>query len=142
MPVADLLLPELRKAFPDRAFRTGNSPEPIAVFPAACPEVGHVSIYDDGDEATVLIENVTHHHVNPYDAALTPEEAARRITEDVVDFLRELFADRVLLWSIDQGRKGGGWERSFDGAVPNSLSADADVFVWARCIQKGRPSTR
>jgi hypothetical protein len=33
-----------------------------------------VQIYDDGDEATIVIENVTHHHTNPYDAEMTPRQ--------------------------------------------------------------------
>jgi hypothetical protein len=80
----------------------------------------------------VVIENVTHHHVNPYDEAVNTEERCRWISEEVMVFLSQLFADRVFLWSINKGVGGGGWKRAFDGAIPPDTPSGADMFVWSR----------
>jgi hypothetical protein len=133
--ISQVLIPRLREKFSHRRPRLASPPEPVAVFPAACSEVGHLSIYDDGDEATVLIEHVTHHHVNPNDGSLSSEERARFVTESVVEFLEELFADRVLLWAIERGERGGGWLRPFEGDISGEVPHDADVFVWSKRIR-------
>jgi hypothetical protein len=91
-------------------------------------------IYDDGDEATVVIENVTHHHTNPYDSDMKDNERSRWIASKVVEFLRELFDDQVFLWSINKGQRGGGWRRPYDGSIPADVPAEADMFVWSRRI--------
>lgn len=132
----DVLVPALEAAFPDQPMRLSDPPQPIATFPGACPEVGCVQVFDDGDEATVVIENVTHHHVDCYDQALSESARFRRMATDVVEFLRELFADRVLLWSRDQGRGGGGWQRTFEGEIPKNVPEDADTFVWSRRLAR------
>lgn len=132
----DALLPALGAAFPASGMRTEPAPGPVAVFPAACAEVGDVLVYDDGDEATVLIEHVTHHHVNPDDPEMTANERARGISLEVVAFLRALFADRVFLWSRQQGKAGGGWTQPYEGVTPDDTPEDADTFVWSRRVER------
>lgn len=134
--IRQLLLPALEAAFPSSGMRVSDPPEPVAVFPAACAEVGDVQIYDDGDEATVVIENGTHHHTNPYDAEMTSGERAQWVTREVVEFLRALFDDRVFLWSRQRGRCGGGWNQPYEGVIPDGLPEDADMFVWSRRVEK------
>jgi hypothetical protein len=68
------------------------------LVPAAHPEVGDLVIWDDGDEATVFVGAITHIHMTPYDTALSKEQAAERIADEVTDFIENLFADRVLMW--------------------------------------------
>jgi hypothetical protein len=129
--IADVLIPQLRAKFSDRGLLVGSPPDPIAVFPARCEAVGPLTIYDDGDEVTIDIANVAHGHVNPYDQATSEAEIAQWVTDCVVNFLEELFADRVLLWAVDGGRVGG-WRTSFDGAIPRDIPKEADLFVWSR----------
>jgi hypothetical protein len=134
--IAGALAPALRAAFPDPHVRISAPPDPVAVFPAACAEVGEVVVYDDGDEATIIFWNVGHHHVQADDADLSEDERARWIAEQVVGFLRDLFADRVLLWSVEQGRGGGNWHRPWDGTIPAGVPDGADVFLWSRRIAR------
>jgi hypothetical protein len=94
-------------SFPASSFRPGSDDKTIAVFPALDPEIGSVTIWDDGDEATVIIGKITHGHFNPYDESLSESERVRRVTEEVVGFLADLFSDRVLLWTEPSGRSGG-----------------------------------
>lgn len=136
LTIREILVPALEAAFPASGMRTATPPMPVALFPAACAEVGDVHVYDDGDEATVLIEHVTHHHVEPDDTEMTPNERAQWITLDVVEFLHALFGDRVLLWSREGGKRGGGWWRPYEGVLPGDIPNDADVFVWSRRLER------
>lgn len=127
----ELLVPTLEAEFPGRGMRVGAPPDAVAVFPAACAEVGEVQIFDDGDEATLVIEHVSHSHFNPYDYGLTAAERAQWITREVVEFLRELFSDRVLLWTAPQ-RGSGGWRLLDEGEAANAGHTGANAFVWSR----------
>jgi hypothetical protein len=131
--IAGALAPALRAVFPDARVRISAPPDPVAVFPAACAEVGDAVVYDDGDEATIIIRNVGHHHVQADDADLSGDERARWIAEQVVGFLRDLFADRVLLWSV-QGRSSG--HQPYEGRIPAEVPEHADVFLWSRRIAR------
>jgi hypothetical protein len=51
--IRDVLLPALQSRFPSRGFRADASPNAIGSFPSAHEQVGDVTIWDDGDEATV-----------------------------------------------------------------------------------------
>jgi hypothetical protein len=108
--------------------------QPIATFPASQEAVGKVLVYDDGHEATVLIENITHGHFNPYDKKLSEAQRDEMVTEDDIDFLKALFSDPVLLHcSPDKHR--GGWTRLDlkDRAV--ELSPAFQYFLWSRPYQ-------
>ncbi len=96
--IRDVLIPELQKRFPERGLQIDTTSNRIAAFPAALAEVGKVIIYDDGEEATVMIEHITHGHFNPYNPALSQDEVDRQVSEDVIDFLEALFEDKILLW--------------------------------------------
>lgn len=134
--IREVLVPTLKAAFSDFGVRFAEPPAPVAVFPAACSEVGDVQIYDDGDEATVVIENVTHHHTNPYDPEMNSSDRARWITNEVVEFLQTLFDDRVFLWSRRQGHGGGGCHWPFEGVIPDGVPDDADLFIWSKRIER------
>ena len=134
MSISDVLIPELRAKFADRGLRCGSSPDPIAVFPAQCEGLDDLKILDDGDEVTIYLGDVTHGHVNPYEEATTSEAAARWITTEVVEFLEELFEDRVVFWGIREGGSGG-WQMSFNGDIPRSIPREAEVFVWSRRLR-------
>jgi hypothetical protein len=105
--IRDLLLPELLTRFPSRGFQLENSGNTIGFFPAANPAVGNLYISDDGDEATLFIGELTHCH---FDADYGETEIEKRITNDVLEFLDELFADRIL---IHKSRRTGA-----DGSMP------------------------
>lgn len=125
--IADVLLPALRERFPERPFVEGPSPDVMAVFPAAHPEVGDLQILDEGYEATVIVGPHTHGHFNPYNPQLTAREVAEHVTDSVLRFLDNLFADRVLIWS-NPGHSGG-WKKAPSDTT--SLPSAARAFVWS-----------
>ena len=108
--IRNYLVPARKKEFSGWEISFGDPPQPIATFPACQEAVGKVLVYDDGQEATVCIEKLTHGHFNPFDEILTENERAKIITEDVVNFLKALFSDRVLLHTSTVNRVGG-WIR-------------------------------
>ena len=72
--IRESILEELRRRFPPQAYRVGTDGKTVAIFPSKCSEVGDVTIWDDGHEATVVIEHITHGHFNPYDESLSESE--------------------------------------------------------------------
>jgi hypothetical protein len=110
MPIlAEILIPKLKGRFADRGLRTASSPSPCAVFPAGYPEFGDIQIYDDGDELTVVAGNFTHGHFSNYDEALSVQQKAEAITDAVLQFLEQVFADEVVFWGSHEA--AGGWHK-------------------------------
>jgi hypothetical protein len=126
----DVLLPALEKSFPNRGLRTGQPPDLIAVFPAAHPDVGDVTIHDDGDEAIVQIGDISHGHFGWDDPNRTGAVAAHAVTEQIVRFLNDLFADRVLLWK-QAGNGAGGWYLLGYNNAPSFMGAEDFTYVWS-----------
>jgi hypothetical protein len=133
--ISQELLPRLLARFPDADLRIESSRNLIATIPAKCQETGDLHISDDGDEATVFIENVTHSHFNPYNSELSDEERARWVADDVIEFLEKLLSDRILLWAVDGGRRSGGWRSDYSGEIPTDVPKSAAVFIWSRRLR-------
>ena len=121
------LLPVLRERFPNRGLVEAKAPGPCATFPGIHPGIQGVSIYDDGDELTVVVEDLTHGHFAEYDDNLLAEERERRIVDAVVEFLNDLFADQVVVWG--KANVGGGWHRVGESTwgVPSGIKE----YVWS-----------
>ena len=128
--IAQTLLAALRAHFPDRELRLGTPPEPVIIIPAQHLAVGDISIWDDRDEVTLEIGDITHGHFAAYDAS-SADELVQAVTDQVIAFLDTLFADQVLLWKARSGGAGG-W-RVLDAAHPFTyqLPADAACFLWS-----------
>ncbi|MHC4504729.1 MAG: hypothetical protein ACYTFI_15600, partial [Planctomycetota bacterium] len=90
-----MLIRELEKKFGAGSFRTGESA--AVVFPAKHADVGDVEIWDDGEEAILSVGGISHGHFACYDDDLPQDQARREVIEEVVDFLEDLFSDRILL---------------------------------------------
>lgn len=124
------LIAALERNFEDVPFTFGVAPDAVAILPSPCPEVGTLTIYDDGDEATVDISEITHGHFNSYDESLSDDEHERSTTGSVVGFLRELFADRVLLFRTPDRRMGGWQFLDMSPEVP-PRETGCEYFVWS-----------
>lgn len=126
----DYLIPALKREFPEWEIIFDHPPQPIATFPARQETVGRVMVYDHGDEATVLAEHISHAHFNPYDETLKEADRNEWITQTVINFLKALFSDRVLLHVRLDGR-GGGWEEFDPHQAPVQLSASSRYYLWS-----------
>jgi hypothetical protein len=128
--IRDVLFPLLMSRFPRRGLRTGSSPDLVATFPAAHSAIGDLTIWDEGDEATLAIGMILHEHFNPEDASLTAEQIAERVAADVLDFLENLFADRVLFWRSPDSRSRGWLVSGEDHGLP-LINEDVQTFRWS-----------
>src|SRR5262249_9607059 len=124
--ISDVLIPKLQQRYPNRHMRIGSPPAPCAVFPAVHPEVGDIEIYDDGDELTVVAGNFTHGHFSNYEAELSTKQKAVRITDSVLSFLDDLFADQIILWGSHEG--SGGWYKKGE---TSEWRKGAKAYVWS-----------
>lgn len=128
--IRDYLIPAVREAFSDKAFSFSTPPHPIIRLPSGCDQIGNLEIYDDGDEATVCLTEITHGHFNLYDSNLSQEEVDRRVTKDVISFLRELFSDHVLLFR-GPSRGSGGWRLFRDVPNDRDFVGGREYFLWS-----------
>jgi len=135
MVIRDILVPLLER-FKDRGLRLGTPPDPIAVFPAAHPDVGDVKVSEgNGGGADVAVGDVARDHFfNPYEEERDTSEAAEGIARNVVRFLEELFADRLLIWRSTDGRTRG-WRERGDAGHSAPLVVDDRAYytyIWSR----------
>jgi hypothetical protein len=140
MPVRtlrDLLTPILKERFGDRQFSMGAGKQ-IATFAAAHPDFGGLVILDDGDEATVAVGRLTHTHFGPVGDVSVTEDVEMIILQPVVEFLGDLFADRLLVWCVPGKRAG---YQSVNNPVEH-LPKDAMMFVWSGPWRAGADAER
>jgi hypothetical protein len=130
--IRDYLIPEVYNAFSGWEMQVNPESNPIVTFPAVQKEVGRLYIHDDGDEATVYVEKISHGHFNCYGGeALSVQERERAIAEDVTHFLQSLFSDRILLFTSADKRLGG-WATLDNGNGPAQLAAGRIYYLWSK----------
>lgn len=130
--IRDKLIPALQQRYSDDGVQMGSGlkPDPVAVFPAKHPSVGELTIWDDGEEATVNIGEITHGHFNLYNPDLNQDQIDEGVSSQILDFLEDMFADKYLLWKSRDGRSGG-WQHLDHIDMPLERQTDADYFVWS-----------
>lgn len=125
----------VRARFPDRQINVGGERAACVVFPAAHAEVGDIEIYDNHGELVVVIGKFTHTHFANYDRGISQAERDRRITEEVLQFLEEVFADRIEFFG--NGRGSGAWrvrKNAPRGAI-SKLLFGRTTYVWSGPLQ-------
>jgi hypothetical protein len=128
--ITEMLRKELAARFPTLRVISESANEPNLTIPACHPDVGNISLSDDGSEATLCIGSITHSHFCDYSDDISENERVKAIVDDVLSFLEMLFSDRVLLW-----KSGifGGWRLLKEGEEPDvsSYPAGTQYFVWS-----------
>lgn len=123
--LSERLLPILRERFPGRGLVEGHAPDPCAAFPGLHPGIRQVAVYDDGEELTVVLDDLTHGHFSDYDYSGAAADREQRIVDGVVEFLGDLFSDRLAVWG--QHAVGGGWYRVDEPHLGQGQRA----FLWS-----------
>ncbi len=138
MSLRDLLLQTLRERYRTRGVQLFENAErgPLARFPAAHPEIGDLELGADAREmgVNVRIGDVLQDNFHSFDTHLTDAERNRRVVQEAVRFLDELFADRLLFW---KGADGGGFgwrERGITGSFDPLVLDNRRylVYLWSR----------
>jgi len=132
--IRDLLIPAVQGVFPHLQLKISPSSNPIVSLSSGSVEIGDLQIYDDEDEATVVITGITHGHFNVYDEKLNRVEKEQIITEDVISFLVALFSDRVVLYRTPS-KDMGGWTIIEHGFGDIEFVAGREYFVWSGPIE-------
>jgi hypothetical protein len=128
--IRDHLVPAVKEVFPNLAFKISPTSNPIISLSSSSAEIGDLHIYDDGDQATVIITGITHGDFGVYDENLNTKEKEQIITEDVISFLVTLFSDRVVLYRTSS--KGmGGWTVIEQGVKDIEFVTGREYFVWS-----------
>jgi hypothetical protein len=94
-----------------------------ALFRARFPQIA-LATPDDPD---VFLGELTHGHFSVYQRATSPEDVARQVCEQLLDFIEALTRDRVMVWSSGAG---GGW-RCLESGGPRDLPPNARAFLWS-----------
>jgi hypothetical protein len=138
VPLREILRQTLVERYRDRGLQVFENAErgPLARFPAAHPAVGDLEL---GAGAVpiginVRIGDVLHDIFHSIDAHLDEAERNQRVVREVVRFLDELFADRLLFWKAADGR-GRGWrERGFTDSLDPLVLDNRRylVYLWSR----------
>jgi hypothetical protein len=128
--IRDYLTSAIKKSFPSFPFSFSQSSNLVATLHSAFLGIGRLEVYDDGNEATVSISEITHGHFYSDDAILSEEQRQQQIAEDVIAFLRALFADQVLLFRTPS-RGTGGWLRLDLSPEPPIFTSGREYFLWS-----------
>jgi len=108
--IRDLLIPQIKERFAQYQPVINLNDNPVVTITNPLPAIGAVTIWDEGEEATLAIGKISHGHFTIYEKGLSPEVIHQRLADNLLDFLEALFADKVLLWVSDDG-EAGGWQR-------------------------------
>jgi hypothetical protein len=125
MALFEVLVPLLRARFPSLAFTGPSGQPPQLTIAASHPDVGDIVLRDDDEEITAYLGHFTHRHFSNYDE-IPIAEKEKIIAEDVVKFLADLFADRIIMWGSHRGMGGS---HSVDS--PSLLSLGRKKYVWS-----------
>ena len=125
----------LRRAFEEtfsnRIATFGEPPSAVADFEAGHPIVGNASVWLEDGVPMVVIGDLTHRHFEgESDGVVQPDEQAQVIA-DLVQFLHDLFADRVLLWRRPGTRGLGGSLAPADDIRWSLIEAADETFYWS-----------
>ena len=95
---------EIRRKFSNLDFTVNEN---IIVIKGTSQEVGNIEIEDNIKELIIVIGNFTHWHAACYDESLTKKEKEQQISDEVIDFLNDLFNDKIVMWGSHEN--GGGF---------------------------------
>lgn len=122
-----------RETFPELPFVFAEPPNPVATLEGPCEEMSPLQIFDDGDEATIWLGTITHSHFGNYEEGITEDWRHQYIAEEVVEFVRDLIANRIVGMSSLGGRVGG-WRRLEPGDPLPGSSPLKSQYLWSGAL--------
>lgn len=86
------------------AITFADGPHATATIPARHPDVGDITIYDDGDELTIEIGHKHHTHISSYNYGSYPEaERLGIVAREAAAFVDDIMRDRVCITANFKG---------------------------------------
>jgi hypothetical protein len=90
---------------------------------------GCIEIQDYGSELIIFVGNFTHWHVSCYEEDLSDKEKTEIIVEDVVEFLHDVFNDKIIMWGSNQD--GGGFMDRDEQQSQKSQLKKHQWWLWS-----------
>ena len=132
--ISEKLFPRIQAEFSDRPMTIVGA---RVVFSAAHSEVGDLVVQDDGDEMTLFLGKFTHCHIGNHDDGLSVAEREERISDEVIGFLAQIFADQIEFF----GNHGSGNSRRRKPkprSILSKLMFGRRTYVWSGPLESRR----
>lgn len=110
--------------------------EPLVTFAPSHPAVGELRVFEVGKEGRVEIGDLTHGHFYSFGQHDTRAAEMQELSENLFDFICDLFAGNYILWRAKSGGSGGFFY--YDASEPTILpvyASKADWFFWSGPIE-------
>ncbi len=128
-PFLEMFVAAFHHRFPSQPIELRDGEYPVAAIPARHPETGGIEIMADGEFGLIVeIVNFTHGHFDDFDVNRTATERQTSIIEIVLNFLADVFADRVAFFG-NQTDGGGWWYLAAAGEA--AINPAGPHFVWS-----------
>jgi hypothetical protein len=134
----DLLIPSLRSFFPAEHFRFHDGENKIASLPMPNGE-GELLICDDGDEVTIFLGGITHCHFSQEYLGSGEYSPEGEVVQDVIDYLKDLFADRLVFYHAPNHHGDGSIQRPSAQQL-EAIPDEWHCFVWTRPLNRQTPN--
>ncbi len=131
--IRDRLIAALKERFPGVAFEFRDG-EVVASLESPHPEAGPLAICDGGDEVIVFVDPTVHMHFGCYQDGLTSDQKESKIVGDVLAFIGDLLADRVVIQRLGSGWAGG--VKKLEIGKEPSPSWFWKQSLWSRTLEK------
>lgn len=129
------ILNALQENFEDASVEYEPDEIYLAKFKGNIDEVGDLYIEEDSEEAIVFIGQITHRHFYNYDDEKNENEKALAIAQDIVNFLNELFSDKIEFYGYGTG--GGSRERSSKSrGFWSKLFLGKQSYIWSGALNE------
>jgi hypothetical protein len=115
--------------FPGLTISYDEPPRPIVTIEPVSAHFGPIEIVDDDFEITVNCGRFTHVHISNYDDGISPEERTERLVESLLEFLTDVFSDRLDFWGTHLG--GGGCRLRDQPSILPRILGGQGVFTWS-----------
>ena len=121
----------LKNSFPSLKFEVNEKDQTITIENQHS-YIGNIDFEADDEEIITYIGNFTHWHAGCYDESLNREEKQKQVINEVLDFLRDLLSDKIVMWGSH--KDGGGFyyldydENEQDAPLNPS---EVNKYVWS-----------
>ena len=95
----------IQNEFPSLQYSMNESNDTL-IIKGPNDRVGNIEIEDDLEEIIVMVGNFTHWHAACYDQTISKDERDKQVSSEIIDFLRDLFSNKLILWGSHQTSGG------------------------------------
>jgi hypothetical protein len=124
----ETVISKIESEFSSLHFIVDEDRRTVSILPIY-EEFGSIEIQDYGSELIIFVGNFTHWHASCYEEDLSDMEKAEMIAEDVVEFLHDVFNDKIIMWGSNKG--GGGFIARDEQQSQISQSKIDQMWLWS-----------